>query len=70
MAHMHELDAACYFYSGRLHLHNIPHGSADADYVGHREGSTRLARLIDTYAAIKVGAGGELCPGVHMLLQG
>lgn len=30
-------------------------GSADADYVGLREGFTRLARLIDTYAAIKVG---------------
>jgi hypothetical protein len=29
-------------------------GSADADYVGLREGFTRLARLIDTYAAIKV----------------
>jgi hypothetical protein len=32
-------------------------GSADADYVGLREGFTRLARLIDTYAAIKVGSG-------------
>jgi hypothetical protein len=30
-------------------------GCADADYVGLREGFTRLARLIDTYAAIKVG---------------
>jgi hypothetical protein len=57
MAHIHQLDAGCYFNVSLLHLHNILHGSADADYVGLREGFTRLARLIDTYAAIKVGCG-------------
>ncbi|KAF6263998.1 DNA polymerase epsilon, subunit B [Scenedesmus sp. NREL 46B-D3] len=38
-------------------------GSADADYVGLRDGFTRLARLIDTYAAIKEGSRCVFVPG-------